>query len=810
MSPTFGHCRFRITLALFAAMLGQSVNRTAVFAQQPPEQLTEFLELNCTYCHDADTREGDLDLDSLTLELADPDNFHLWERVFDRIREGEMPPDEELDPAESKPFLAKLHGILDSADNHRITTEGRVPARRLTRTQYERNVCELLAINVPLRSFLPEESLANGFDTVSRSQQLSDHSLAAYLDAADFALQTAFDQLLLNDASADDAIQTMHLDWTQLRRNERRTDREPEGRPSHKDIVSWSSSQNFYGRMPATSVPATGRYRVRVKAHSVNTPELGRVWCSVNSGVCSGKASTMYWIGSIEATEETNVYEFDAWIREGHMLQIVPNDHGIRRVAAKAVDSKPGVVEKMGAPGIAIQWIELEPLADDREKFKESLIGDLKLRPIDAANKNRFKIVSPNPKRDLKRLIQTFAERAYRQNVEPSELEAFFEFAEAKRQSSRSMAEALRAGYRAILCSSRFLYFDESPGVLSDDALANRLSHFLWGRAPDEKLRQLAHAGKLHEPEVLRTQTERLLNDTKSQAAIEEFTDQWLELYELNSTTPDGKLYPEYDLVLHQSLPDETHAFVAELIRENLPVTNLVDSDFTFLNERLARHYGINWPGGTDLKRISIDDDCRRGGIITHASVLKVTANGTTTSPIIRGVWMLEKIIGEHVPPPPANVPAVEPDIRGATSIRDQLDKHRNIDSCAACHVKIDPPGFALESYDVIGGWRETYRAVSPQNPKRWVAGLPIDPSHAFTSGEAFDDIEGLKSILAKRPDQLAKNMASQFVTYATGAAPTFADRDELQRIVQATQTDDYGVRSLIHEVVQSPLFQNK
>ncbi|MFG0267556.1 MAG: DUF1592 domain-containing protein [Rhodopirellula sp. JB055] len=808
-----GNTHLLIALAFLFAVANQSSSSSIVFAAEPPEQLTEFLELNCTYCHDSSTREGDLDLETLALELTDPDNFHLWERVFDRIHAGEMPPEEDLDPAESQPFLAKLHGILNDADNQRITTEGRVLARRLTRTQYERDVCDLLAIDVPLREFLPAESLADGFDTVSSSQQVSDHSLAAYLDAADFALQTAFDRLLATDLSGDESLKTIHLDWTQLRRNEKRTNREPEGRPNHKDIVSWSSSQNFYGRMPATSVPETGRYRIRVKAHAVNTPKIGRVWCSVNSGVCSGKASTMYWIGSIEATDETQVYEFEAWIREGHMLQIVPNDHGIRRVAAKAVDSKPGVVEDMGVAGIAIEWIELDRIEGDRDEIRHALIGDLELRSIEPTNKRskqRFKIVSSAPKRDLKKRIHAFAEKAFRQELTAEELQPYFEFAEAKRQDSRSLQDALRAGYRTVLCSSRFLYFDESPGELSNAAVANRLSHFLWGRAPDEELRQLAETGQLKKPDVLRAQTERLLNDSRSQVAIDEFTNQWLQLYELESTTPDGKLYPEYDLILHRSLPEETQAFVADLIQRDLPVTHLVDSDYTFLNQRLARHYQVDWPGGTGLKRVPLDPNSNRGGIISQASILKVTANGTTTSPIIRGVWMLEKIMGEHVPPPPANVPAVEPDIRGATSIRDQLDKHRNLEMCASCHVKIDPPGFALESYDVIGGWRDRYRAAAPNKGKRWVPGLPVDPSHEFVTGESFENVTGLKSMLLQRPEQLAKNMASQFVTYATGASPTFADRDELKRIVQAAKANDYGVRSLVHEVIQSPLFLSK
>jgi hypothetical protein len=354
------------------------------------------------------------------------------------------------------------------------------------------------------------------------------------------------------------------------------------------------------------------------------------------------------------------------------------------------------------------------------------------------------------------------------------------------------------------------LYFEEVPGELNDHALANRLSHLLWGRGPDSELRKIAKAGSLKEPAILRQQTDRLLNDERSKTFYKEFTNQWLMLFELNSTTPDGKLYPEYDDILHQSLPLESYAFVRELIANDLPVTNIVDSDFTFLNSRLARHYGIAWNGKRGMQRVNLEPNSKRGGIITQASVMKVTANGTTTSPIVRGVWMLERIMGQHVPPPPANVPAVEPDIRGAISIRDQLNKHRDLESCAACHVKIDPPGFALESFDVIGGWRDKYRIVEGNKRRKSNDGPAIDPSHRLHSGESFQNIDELKQLLIRDPKKLARNMASKFVTYATGAAPTFADRESLDKIVEATEPSQFGVRTLLHEVIQSPLFRNK
>jgi hypothetical protein len=327
------------------------------------------------------------------------------------------------------------------------------------------------------------------------------------------------------------------------------------------------------------------------------------------------------------------------------------------------------------------------------------------------------------------------------------------------------------------------LYLEETPGALDDHALASRLSYFLWSAPPDDELRALADTGKLREPATLRVQAERMMQHAKSAAFIENFTDQWLKLSEIDFTTPDANLYPEFDDTLRAAMLAETRGFFHELVARDLSAANIVDSDFTVLNSRLARHYQVPWPGGTGMQRVSLQPENRRGGFISQASVLKVTANGANTSPVIRGVWMLERIMGQHIQPPPANVPALEPDIRGATTVREQLDKHRHIESCAVCHVKIDPPGFALESYDVIGGWRGNYRTAAEGKSDKvgkngkggtWKEGPPVDASYKMADGT------------------------------------TFADRDQIEAILEATKVEHYGVRSLVHQIVQSPLFLNK
>ncbi len=392
---------------------------------------------------------------------------------------------------------------------------------------------ELLCIDIPLSEYLPEESLTNGFDTVSKSQQMSNHSLAAYLRAADVGLDASFNRILNRSPSFK-----ARLNWEQLRRNEVKPNREPEGRPQHKDIVSWSTSQNFYGRMPATTVNESGKYRIRFEAAGVNVPESGAIWCSIKSGFCNARASTLYWIGSIEATSEPRVYVFETWITKDHQLQIRPRDKGLKRVSPRQVSQKAGTVEAMGTAGLAIKWIEIERIEPDVDEVRKSLIGDLELRTVPSSRSSElkdelndelndeyervqsFEIVSAQPKLDLQNLVQSFAQRAFRRPVTQSELKPYLDFANARMKANDSLYEGLRAAYRSILCSSRFLYFEEAPGELDDYALANRLSHFLWGLAPDKELLLLADASQLSKPAILRQQTERLLKDPRSSTFI--------------------------------------------------------------------------------------------------------------------------------------------------------------------------------------------------------------------------------------------------------------------------------------------------
>ncbi len=281
-------------------------------------------------------------------------------------------------------------------------------------------------------------------------------------------------------------------------------------------------------------------------------------------------------------------------------------------------------------------------------------------------------------------------------------------------QAGASFPQALRTSYRAILCSARFLYFQEPNGKLDDYAIASRLSYMLWNSMPDETLFQLAQAGKLREPGVLTEQLTRMLHKDRGQQFVRDFADEWLELSEIDFTSPDRRTHPDFDVIVQEAMLAETYHFLQDMLDENLSVRGLIDSDSTFANGRLARFYGLDFYDRVEanthaIQRVPVQAGTHRGGLLAQGAILKVTANGTHTSPVLRGVWVARRVLGVDIPPPPANVPAIEPDIRGAKTIREQLAKHRSQGECASCHSKIDPLGFALENFDAAGKWRDVY-----------------------------------------------------------------------------------------------------
>jgi hypothetical protein len=376
----------------------------------------------------------------------------------------------------------------------------------------------------------------------------------------------------------------------------------------------------------------------------------------------------------------------------------------------------------------------------------------------------------------------------------------------------------MRVAYKAALSSPDFLYFRESSGKLTHAALATRLAYFLWRSAPDRELLQ----ADLANPSVLRKTVDAMLDDPRSSRLVSDFCGQWLDLRELYDTSPDRLLFPEYwgDMHLVQSARCETEAMFAAMIEHDLPASSVVQADFVMINERLSELYGIANVSGVEIRRVSLPPESPRGGFLTQASVLKVTANGLTTSPVIRGAWVLDRLLGTPPAAPPPNVGSIEPDTRGATTVREQLAKHREVASCASCHATIDPPGFALESFDVMGGWRDRYRTTGTDGEKinrrfagkevSYRVGPRVDASGKTPDGEAFIDYHEFRDYLAGQQEQIARNLVRRLLTFATGAGISFADRQAVETILHKTKSSGYGLRSILVEIILSPTFQNK
>jgi hypothetical protein len=509
----------------------------------------------------------------------------------------------------------------------------------------------------------------------------------------------------------------------------------------------------------------------------------------------------------------------DAFLEEGAMVKL-----DCMRLPSPMVPAMPHTILKIepeGYPGVAFHWLEVEgPFIEEWPPASyRALFGDLPLK-----QSGSYVVAVPElPLHEVGELLSGFMERAYRRPVVEAEFNRFRRYTEQLLKEGETFTDAMIATYSAVLASPEFLFHCGNPGELDDFALAERLSFFLGESIPDKALRDLARQGKLRDPETLRYEVDRLLNKPEAKRFVKEFLDAWLKLDEINDTDPDRELYPEYagDWWLVNSMIEESRLYFADLIAGDRPARNVIDADYTFADERLARHYGITGVVGPSFRRIPLSEKSPYGGILTQASVLKVTANGTVTSPVLRGVYVMERLLGDPPSPPPPSVPAVEPDIRGASTIRDLLKKHREDASCASCHQKIDPPGFALESFDVMGRWRENYRSLA-QGSERieglgrsgnefvHFIGKEVDASGVTPEGDPFGDILQFKKLLLEDEEVIARNLAEQLVVYATGAPVRFADRGEVAAILEKSRASEFGVRTIIHEIVQSPLFLRK
>lgn len=410
-----------------------------------------------------------------------------------------------------------------------------------------------------------------------------------------------------------------------------------------------------------------------------------------------------------------------------------------------------------------------------------------------------FGTVRPSDK-NAARLISRFAEQAFRREVSIGALASLVDLYQSERANGNEPLDAILAAYQAVLCSPNFIFLHQGKDHLDAYDIASRLSYFLWSAPPDETLLASARDGSLLQPTTLRQQTQRMLADRRIDALATQFPDAWLGLSKLGTMLPNQSAHPEYFAEnLEEAMRTEVALFVRDAIENDRPITNFLDSNYTFVNGPLARLYEIDGVRGSQFERVALTDR-RRGGLLGMAGVLTATANGIETSPVVRGVWVLESILGTPPSPPPPDVEPLEPDIRGAVSIRDQLKKHRTVATCNACHQKIDPLGFALESFDEIGRHRDRYHQSKTL--------VKVQTNGSLPTGESFEDIRELKPLLMEQSDKFAKNLAAKLMTFATGREPSIQDELEAERIGTSKPASDTGFRSLIEEIVLSDGFR--
>ena len=774
-----------------------------------------LLEASCLECHGAGTTSGP-DLTALGNNLSDPHIFRSWESLYDRVAKGEMPPPEAERPDQEKvaTALAALQRSLTAANRAQQEEQGRVPARRLTKLELEYTLHDLLSIDGEVTASVPAETDSGNFDTVGSAQRISELHLQGYLEAADKALHLAI-QLGVNPTPQ----QTLDFAESALLNHFHEKDFSLGGNISRRtdDSVVLFRDADYLLTSAAGGfqLSAPGIYRITTQAAAFQAEDP--VELRLVQSHPDGSTRLLISHKLVPGREETIVVST--------LMQ--PGDSFHTTIQTKT-DPAAAILAAGGAkhysgPGIALNAQQVEgPLVDPwpPASTRQLLTGLHLVAPADAPA-GPYRIEPEKEMRDhVHDVVAQLAPRAFRRPVAAEEIESFVALAERPIAAGRDPLDVLRIPLQALLCAPAFLCHEGPPGMLDDHAVASRLSYFLWKSLPDEQLTALAADHRLSSPEVLAAQVDRMLADPKAQRFIRDFVGQWLRLSRIDATTPDEKLYPEYDPLLSDAAVQESECFFRDLLERNLEIGHLVAADFTFLNERLARHYSIPGVQGPQMRRVSLPQGSPRGGLLTQASILKTTANGTVTSPVARGNFVLTNILGLPPRPPPPGISSIEPDTRGKTTIREILAAHRTLAECNSCHRQIDPPGFALECFDPIGGFRTRYRADATPSSLPWARffasektyreGPPVDASGVTADGRAFSGIVEFKRLLLDQQEQIARHFLSRLIVYSTGGEIEFADREEIEAILARTRDRGFPLRDLLQACVQSRLFRER
>lgn len=739
-----------------------------------------FTARYCVACHDAKTKAGGLVLAGLSTgnPATAPD---VWEKVIKRVRAGEMPPAgvPKPDAAAAQSFTAKLERSLDDAAA-RSPYAGRPVVHRLNRTEYANAIRDLLSLELPLAAELPQDQSAAGFDNIADALSLSPLLLERYLKVA-----RRISEIATGTGDTGPVVEIFPAKGTQS---------------------AWQEGMPF-GTRGGIRVdhyfPFDGDYDLRafLIKESLTPTEGVRFFRHRLTGVKAGLHRTIVTFPNEFAEHEGPVSDVSGI---GGAALGGPLD-----VIGAAV--RPTIEFRLD--GRRVKLFDIHGMTAGEAAF-DGQPGPPSLARIEIAGPYNAKLSPDKPiftcrentRACAETILRPLVRRAFRREINAADLAPFLE-TYTRTAKTQSFETAIAAALRDVLLTPDFLFrleFDPPNAAavyeLSDFELASRLSFFLWSSLPDDALLNAAALGELHTPAGLERHVRRMLADRKAAALIDNFAAQWLGLNTLDSVQPDRTLFPAFDSGLSQAFAEETRMFVGSLIRENRPVLDLINARYTYLNERLANHYGVPGVTGPGFRRVPLEPATHRGGLLTQGSVLLLTSHGTRTSPVLRGKWILDNLLNSPPPPPPASVPPLDESPREGRKLtaREQIERHRAQPGCASCHNRLDPLGFTLENYDVIGRFRQDDE------------GSPIDASAKLASGTVMHGADGLRSMLSANQEALVHATVERLLTYAVGQELSARQQPAVRRILRETESGGYRFQDLIAAVTRSVPFRMK
>jgi hypothetical protein len=797
-----------------ALAIAVAATLTALHAAPAPPDVHTFVQRNCVGCHNASVTSGGVDFQSLSAAETFSADRGVWERALTRLKAGQMPP-----PGTPKPpadETSAVTGWLESEfarQDASIKPEpGRAFARRLNRAEYNNTMRDLLGVDLHPADNFPADQAAYGFDDIADALNIDASLLEKYADAADHTVRAAI-------YSPEKLKPSMTHYPFPVRLNDTRGHHEPIPDAAHYDLTGLSSlhASHALHRFP---VDGTYSFRVVFNGHRPNQsmPVHGAVWID-------GK---MIQEIEVDATDlEGQVREFRAKVTAGeHLVSCtylkefngLPPSYG-----GPEPSNRPPVplissagkgklteqdIEILRKYGTTIKTDSIETRVDMR--FESLDIGG----PFDQStgpnpeSVRRIFVCRENTAACARAIVSRFTERAFRRPVDRKEADRYLGVYSQVRKRGDSFDEGIVAALDGILVSPDFLYRIErdqptSAGQatipVSDYELASRLSYFLWSTMPDDELMRLAAAHSLRKPAVLEAQVHRMLKDEKSRALVDNFAGQWLQFRNIQVVRPDGERFKDFDESLRYAMRRETELFVENIVRNDGSALDFLDANYTFLNERLARFYGIPGVSGPEFRRVDMSATNRGGGVLAQGSILTISSYATRTSPVLRGKWILENLLNAPPPPPPPSVPALDDTKVGqSASLRVQMEAHRANAVCASCHSKMDPLGFGLENFNAIGQWRDKD------------GNFPVDASGVLPGGQTFQGPNQLKTLLLQRRDAFIDGLSEKMLTYALGRGLERYDRPALRTIEAGVAAHDYKFSELVLETVNSLPFQMK